>query len=68
MRKRSFALLLVVLTLGTSSLAAEPLRDRRDGRDGSFTRIVRTIKKVFFGISSNGDELIIPRPDDPPRP
>jgi hypothetical protein len=61
MRTRSLALL-ILLILG-SVLSAQPLRDRGDER-GSFQRIVQLVKKVF-GVTSNSDGLIPPRPDDP---
>ncbi len=61
MRTRSLALLFL-LTLGTV-LSAQPLRDRGD-EPGSFERIVRLVKKIF-GVTSNSDGLIPPRPDDP---
>ncbi|HYR29314.1 MAG TPA: hypothetical protein VEU30_12665 [Thermoanaerobaculia bacterium] len=61
MRKRSLALL-IVFVLGTSTVAAASIRDRRD--HSQFDRLVRAIKKVF-GVSSTSDGLTPPRPDDP---
>ena len=59
MRKRSFALL-VVLVLATSAFGADQFRDRREER-GPFDRIVRIVK-FMFGVSSNSDGLLPPRP------